>query len=532
MSVPGRLVPGASLGALPDPILRTLTQFERAFGAVLRLTVAAREPGAADEVLYATPGSEQTPGESTCRSTFVPHGGPELEVQVLSAENAPPAAVSAALTPQLEIVFGSTREIQFFTSELSERFEEINLLYSISETLGSTLDLVSGARKILGEVRDVLGAKRGSLWVYRPEDDALHVVAEVGDDGRAGPLASQDPDAITSMVFREGRAIIASRRPTSAEREAGGGGDSFLSVPIRYTPGSGESRTVGVINLIGRQDGSRFSAANQKLLAAIASQVGAAIENNRLVRESLSKERMAREMELAHDLQMKLLPDASKFEGAEAAARVQPTAQVGGDFYQLFHLPGDRVGVMLGDVSLHGFPSALIMTLTLSAAGIYAREADSPAEVLRKLDDALADELATTEMYLTVFYGVIDPAAGVLVYANAGHPHAFVIHAGGQAERLEATDPPVGFAGPDAYHEDSIAWNGSDDLLLLFTDGLPDSLRQRDGRAAEGLVVDTAVRHRFRSPAEIVEALFELSTQREATAAPVGDDRTAMVVRR
>ena len=527
MSVPGRLV----LGALPDPILRTLTQFERAFGAVLRLTVAAGEPGAADEVLYATPGSELTPGEAACRSTVLPYGGPELELQVLSAEIASSAAVSAALTPQLEMAFGSTREIQFFTSELSERFEEINLLYSISETLGSTLDLVSGAQKILGEVRDVLGAKRGSLWVYRAEDDALHLVVEVGDDGRVGPISSQDPDTITSMVFREGRAIIASRGPTASEREAGNAGDSFLSVPIRYSPGSGESRTVGVVNLIGRQDGSRFSAANQKLLAAIASQVGAAIENNRLVRESLSKERMAREMELAHDLQMKLLPVAAKFEAAEAAARVQPTEQVGGDFYQLYHLPGDRVGIMFGDVSLHGFPSALIMTLTISAAGIYAREADSPAEVLRKLDDALADELASTEMYLTLFYGVIDPAVGALVYANAGHPHAFLVHSDGSTERLEATDPPVGFAGPDAYHEESIPWQASEDLLLLFTDGLPDSLRRRDGRAAEKLVVETAVRNRFRPVAEIVEALFELTAQPGA-GAPVGDDRTALVLRR
>ena len=527
MNVPGRLV----LGALPDPILRTLTQFERAFGAVLRLTVAAREPGAADEVLYATPGSEQTPGDAASRTTFTPHGGPELELQVLSAEGAEPSAVSQALTPQLEMAFGSAREIQFFTSELSERFEEINLLYSISETLGSTLDLVSGARKILGEVRDVLGAKRGSLWVYRPEDDALHIVAEVGDDGRVGPIASKDPDTITSMVLREGRAIIASRRPTASEREAGNSGDSFLSVPIRYSPGSGESRTVGVVNLIGRQDGSRFSAANQKLLAAIASQVGAAIENNRLVRESLSKERMAREMELAHDLQMKLLPDASKFTAAEAAARVKPTAQVGGDFYQLFHLPGDRIGIMLGDVSLHGFPSALIMTLTMSAAGIYAREADSPAQVLRQLDDALADELATTEMYLTVFYGVVDPAAGTLVFANAGHPHAFVLHGDGSSERLEATDPPMGFAGADAYHEEAIPWQGGEDLLLVFTDGLPDSLRQRDGRAAERLVLETAARHRFRPVAEIVDALFELSTEQDS-GAPLGDDRTALVLRR
>jgi phosphoserine phosphatase RsbU/P len=525
VSSPGRLV----LGALPDPVLRTLAHFEQAFGAVVRLIVRATEPGAADEVLYATRGFDPAPAGQVTRGTFQPPGGPELEVQVARSEAASPEAVSAALTPSLELAFEAAREIQFFTSELSERFEEINLLYSISETLGSTLDMDSGARKILGEVRDVMGAKRGSLWVYSNAADALHLAAQVGEDGRVAPLSPDDPDAITSMVFREGRAIIASRRPTPAEREAGGVGDSFLSVPIRYSPGSGESRTVGVVNLIGRQDGGRFSAANQKLLAAIASQVGAAIENNRLVRESLSKERMAREMELSHDLQMKLLPVAEKFQAAEAAARVQPTEQVGGDFYQLFALPGERVGVMLGDVSLHGFPSALIMTLTLSAAGIYARESESPADVLRQLDDALGEELASTEMYLTTFYGVIDPRAGALLYSNAGHPHAFAVRADGSYERLMATDPPLGFAGPDAYHERSVPWHRSDDLLLLFTDGLPDSLPRETGASGEALVLETVVRNRSCPAREIVDALFELSAEGEGP--PVGDDRTALVLR-
>ena len=508
-----------------------LAHFEDAFGAAVRVIVPPSEPGAADEVLYASEGFDRIEPGGTSRSQIVQHLGSELELQVLHAENARAEAVSAALTPALASAFEAAREIQFFTYELSERFEEINLLYSISETLGSTLDMDSGARAILGEVRDVMGAKRGSLWVHRPDEDSLHVAAEVGDDRRVGPLQSPaDPDAITSMVFREGRAIIASRQPTTAEREGGATEDSFLSVPIRYSPASGESRTVGVINLIGRQDGSRFSAANQKLLAAIASQIGAAIENNRLVQESLSKERMAKEMELAQDLQMKLLPVAERFQAAEAAGRVEPTEQVGGDFYQLFDLPGDRVGVMLGDVSLHGFPSALIMTLTMSAAGIYAREAESPAGVLRKLDDALSEELESTEMFLTVFYGLVDPAAGVLVYSNAGHPHAFALHADGTHERLRATDPPVGFAGPTSYGEESIAWNSEDDLLLLFTDGLPDTLATSGRLSGEELIVETAVRNRFRTPSEIIGALFELSSDGDVSTA-LADDRTALVVR-
>lgn len=525
MNSPDRLV----LGALPESVLETLEHFEKAFGAVLRLIVPASDPGAADEVVYQSDGYDHARELDPATSPIVQHLGAPLQLQVLSAELAAPSAISAALTPALAHGFEATREIQFFTYELSERFEEINLLYSISETLGSTLDLDSGASTILAEVRDVMGAKRGSLWVHETHDDALHITAEVGDDGRVGPLSPDDPDTITSMVFREGRPIIASRQPSAAERRSGAVPDSFLSVPIRYSPGGGGSRTVGVINLIGRQDGGRFSSANQKLLAAIASQIGAAIENNRLVQESLSKERMAKEMELAHDLQMKLLPAVERFEAAEAAGRVQPTEQVGGDFYQLFELPGGRVGVMLGDVSLHGFPSALIMMLTMSAAGIYARDAESPAAVLRKLDDALADELETTEMFLTLFYGVIDPAAGVLVYSNAGHPHAFALRADGSSERLTATDPPVGFAGPDSYSEESVAWTSGEDLLFLFTDGLSDTLATKGLKNGETQVLETAVRSRFKSPPEIIDELFELSS--DSPIPTPGDDRTALVVR-
>jgi sigma-B regulation protein RsbU (phosphoserine phosphatase) len=385
------------------------------------------------------------------------------------------------------------------------------------------------ARVILREVCDVMGAKRGSLWLYEAEDEALHLTAAVGGDGMSGPIPADDPDAVTSMVFREQRAVIASRTPSREERERGLKGDSFLSVPIRYTPPSGESRTLGVMNLIGRRDDDRYSAADQKLLAAIASQVGSALENKRLHEESLSRERMGREMELAHDLQQKLLPVAERFVGAEAAARVSPAEQVGGDFYQLFKLPGGRVGVMLGDVSLHGFPSALIMTLALSAAGIYAREHDSPAKVLKGLDNALRDELETTEMFLTVFYGVLDPGRRRLTFSNAGHPHAFVLHEDGGLDRLLATDPPVGFAGPDAYGEREIDWLPGDDLLLLFTDGLSDTLASAGRNDGEEKVLDTVIHLRHSPVHLIVDELFDLTNAAEP---PIkGDDRTALVVR-
>jgi sigma-B regulation protein RsbU (phosphoserine phosphatase) len=527
VSPPDRLVSET----LPDPVLKALGDFEEYLDLVLRLVVPPEGPGAAVEILYATKRGSDAAAAPVASTVVVAREGPNLELQILSAGRVPGTGpvLAPALARTLERAFAAAREMRFFTVELTERYEEIHLLYSISETLGSVLRMDEAARVILGEVCDVMGAKRGSLWLHDQAENLLRLAAAVGGDGRDVPLPVDHPDAITALVFREQRPVIASRAPSRAEREQGILGDSFLSVPISYTPPSGESRTLGAMNLIGRRGDEKYSAADQRLLSAIASQVGSALENKRLHEDSLSRERMGREMELAHDLQQKLLPDAGKFEGAEAAARVVPAVQVGGDFYQLYRLSDARVGVMLGDVSLHGFPSALIMTLTISAAGILALEHDSPARFLRALDDALRDELETTEMFLTVFYGVLDPQLRMLTFSNAGHPHAFVVREGGAFERLLATDPPVGFAGPDAYREETIEWEPGSDLLLLFTDGLSDTLASATRRDGEERVLDTVVTNRHGPVARIVDELFALTSGAEPPI--LGDDRTALVVR-
>ncbi len=455
--------------------------------------------------------------------------GPEsyLEVECANAEE---GARGAAL---LATVLGETlrhqRETRFFGREIAERYEEITLLYTISEILGSVISMEEAARGILGEIVDTMGVKRAALWIHDPEADTLELIAGVGGDGRIGPIPLDDTSSITAAVFR-------ARRPMILEpddifpREATDFGvinrESILSVPVNYTPPQGQARTIGVINLIGRLNDERFSAGDHKLVTAIASQVGAAIENNRLVAESLRRERVDREMELAHDLQLKLLPSTENFrDRADVAARCVPADSVGGDFYQLFRLPGGRFGVVIGDVSSHGFGAALIMALTMSAVSMSASEGDSPSEVLRRAHLALIGELESTEMYLTLFYGVIDPAAGWLRYANAGHPHAFLIPPTGEPRRLGVTNPPFGLVDVSNYDERTVDWVPENDLLLLFTDGLSEAIGQSDG---ERTVIDHVALRRDRPLPEIMGTLFEIA--RGAGRIP-SDDRTAVLVR-
>ena len=513
---------------LPVPVAQTLDEFRDELGLDVHLW-SVDDSGARARRLYPPDVSGDSPDHAVSAGSAVrsvsPRDGPSLELEIRPSGELPLESLASVLQGNLERTLDISQEIHFFTYELKERYEEINLLYSISETLGSVLKLDDAADAILREVCDVLGATRGSLWVNDPKQSVLHLIAAVGPDASTETSADRHPDAVTSQVFEEGRSRIGTRLP---DGRGNGGATTDISVPISYTPPSGESRTVGVINLFGRGRGDPFAVGDEKLLSAIASQIGAALENNRLIQESLAQERMSHEMELAHHLQMKLLKSPEAFDRADVAARVASAEQVGGDFFHVFKLPAGKIGVMIGDVSTHGFPAALIMALSMSAASIYALESPDPSVVLRKMDDALADELETTEMFLSLCYVVIDPTAGELTYSNAGHPHAFVFHEGGEAERLVATDPPVGFAGPDSYQQGRATWSEGD-LLLLFTDGLSDTLATEEPGSGEAAVLEGVTRWRGEPAAQIVDALFELADA--ATPYVPADDRTALVLK-
>ena len=514
---------------LPLPLLEALDEFRTQLGLEFHLWSLGEDGKRTAHVYPAlengAPDGHREPLPDSLFRCLSPKGGPAFQLELCSPGSLVLEGFVSFVQSAVERVLELMQEVDFFTRELSERYEEINLLYSISETLGSILILEEATDDILSEVCEVLGAESGALGVYDRGQELRRLTASVGP-GSSDPLVDQTPDLVTSQVFQEGRSRIGGRG--DGGESPSGGATTDISVPISYSRRSGESRIVGVIDLFGRVTGEPFTTSDKKLLSAIASQVGAALENNRLIQESLAQERMSHEMELAHNLQMKLLPSPEAFDRANVAARVVSAEQVGGDFFHLFKLPSGKIGVMIGDVSTHGFPAALIMALCLSAASIYAQESPDPAEVLRKLDDALSGELETTEMFVSLCYVVIDPTAGELRYSNAGHPHAWVFRSNGDSGRLAATDPPMGFAGPDSYGEGRMSWDGGD-LLVLFTDGLSDTLATPEPGSGEAAVLEVVKKERKADPEHIVEVLFDLAEA--ATPYVPADDRTAVVLR-
>jgi len=439
------------------------------------------------------------------------------------------------LEPILPSLLHRERDSLRLAKALAARLEEIELMYTISETLGRTIRLEDAAQKIVEVVSQGVAARRASILVHDQDAGLLRAVAWVGKDvARFDPVPVDDSCSIAAQVFREKKTVTFDPRDSQASSPGCPDGrdyvgTAFLSVPIVYAAPDGSQRPVGVINLTDRTGTDSFSGGERRLVQAIASQIAVAIENARLVERDLDQQRLRYELQLAHDLQLKLLPSPSVLGPAvDAAAHCQPAQSVSGDFYNFLRLQQGQVGVMLGDVSSHGFSSALIMALVLSAAGIHAAEAATPDDALRALLGSIRNELAETEMHLALFYGVVDARGNTLRYANAGHPHAFRVASDGRRERLGATSPPLGLADGDAISASQVSWERGEDLLVLFSDGIADAASEAGTMFGEAGVLDVVEAHRNSPAAEIVHAVVEAVTQ---FAGPASDDRTVLVLR-
>ncbi|MBN1564591.1 MAG: PP2C family protein-serine/threonine phosphatase, partial [Anaerolineae bacterium] len=201
------------------------------------------------------------------------------------------------------------------------------------------------------------------------------------------------------------------------------------------------------------------------------------------------KERLERELELARDVQQSVLPHTfPQLHGYHFAARYQSARMVGGDFYDVIVLDGgepvhgepmggasncNRLGIVIADVSDKGIPAALYMALTRSLLLAEARRSPSPREVLINVNRLLL-ELGQPNMFVTIFYGVLDRATRRLTYARGGHDRPLVIRAGISTE-LGGRGTMLGLLGPELFQlsEEAITLQAGD-RLILYTDGLMD----------------------------------------------------------
>ncbi len=361
-----------------------------------------------------------------------------------------------------------------------QRVEELTALNALSSDIIHSSPGVDSTAQLIGRhvPRLVPGADLELCLFDEEQPDQRMVVADLRE-GQARP-ARQVPMTPMWLWLREEHLSLHLPDVTAAslpfgwtDHETSELPGSLLLVPLLAAgPEDSEAeRCIGGLLLSHPRPG----ALGPELLpstTALANQLAAALENARLQREALAHERLEREMALARDIQASFLPeDVPHIKGWDFAASLEPARQVSGDFYDFIPLEEGRIGLLIADVADKGMPAALYMALARTLIRAHAPDyPEDPAACLIAANDQILSD-TRSDLFVTVFYGILDPETGEMVYCSAGHNPP--LHWDAKCWRgalLRAGGMALGVL-PGVELENQGVRLEPGDLVVLYTDG-------------------------------------------------------------
>jgi serine phosphatase RsbU (regulator of sigma subunit) len=287
----------------------------------------------------------------------------------------------------------------------------------------------------------------------------------------------------------------------------------------------------GVLMIEEAAGGLRFRARRLEIITGIAQQAALAIQNDLLQKAMVVRERLETEAQLARQIQKTFLPEElPQFTHWELAARWKTARQVGGDFYDVFNLPNNRLGLFIADVADKGMPAALFMALTRTLVRAAVLELDTPAEVIQRVNELLVPD-TKQGMFVTAVYAVLDLDSGELTYVNAGHNPPLWFKKDGSTERLTRTAIALGvLLGNEAVKQRTIQIETGDNLLL-YTDGLTESFNAAGEFYGEERLVQALLAGECASAHDLMDVV-ENSLLDFVQDMPPADDLTMLGLRR
>lgn len=242
-----------------------------------------------------------------------------------------------------------------------------------------------------------------------------------------------------------------------------------------------QGELIGLLNLGPRLSEQDYSADDRTLLSNLATQAGPAVRVAQLVRQqqiaAQARERLEQELRVARLIQQTLLPkELPNLPGWELARHYQPAQAVGGDFYDFMHLADGRFGLVVGDVTDHGVPAALVMATTRAILRGAAQQLNSPGPILERANELLVPDIPRN-MFVTCLYAILEPATGRLRYANAGHDLPYR-RQGDAVSELRATGMPLGLL-PGMSYEENETMLLPGEMVLFHSDGLVEAHNTR-----------------------------------------------------
>jgi phosphoserine phosphatase RsbU/P len=298
---------------------------------------------------------------------------------------------------------------------------------------------------------------------------------------------------------------------------------SELVVPLIY-----KDKVIGVLDLEHTRRGF-FTDDHRRTTTTLAAQIAIAIENARLYEQVARQERrLERDLALARELQMRLLPHARpKLGHLDVAAKFVPARAIGGDLYDFIPYSMSRLGIVIGDVSGKGAPAAIYAALVSGILRSHAPIEPMPAEMLSAVNLSLAERRIEAQ-FVSLIYAVWDDENRTLTVANSGLPRPIYVH-GGKNEVIEATGLPLGLFDEADYDEFKFRMKPGD-MFVFFSDGMLDA-RSRSGEMFGRPRVEEIVASCAAKSADcVVDSLFKAVAEHSA-GVETFDDQTVVAIK-
>ncbi len=444
-------------------------------------------------------------------------------------------AVAGILRERLYLEY----EIANIADELGEKYEEINLLYQLSESLGAVFDPRKVCEIALREAVQALRVRRASVMVYDKKIQKLRIYAAIGIPESVVEEVEVAPgEGISGYVFETGEpllvedvgscAVVVDKLPASRNYET----TSFVSVPVLCSPMRVKDERLGVMNLADKLDAKPFTSGDLKLLTAIASVTAIALYNSFLVQEVRETERLRKELEIANTIQTSLLPKRlPKIPGVDLAAVYRIAKKVGGDYYDFYTDETQLLSLVVADVSGHNIGAALMMVEARSVIRSEMSRWRDPAEILNGTNKVIFEDLEGGQLFVSAFCARLDPGSWLMEFANAGHCQpVWVDGKTGEIRRLDADGMLLGI-WPEVMFEKKTIELGEGDVIFIFTDGASEARSPSGEQFGEERLAEIVAENRHLSAKEILDVVQDHLTAFTQTD-KFSDDVTMMVLRR
>jgi serine phosphatase RsbU (regulator of sigma subunit) len=402
------------------------------------------------------------------------------------------------------------------SSLLGNRQARHDLLPATINSMYASQDLPQAVHFLRRGLLAAFGVGETQIWYSPPQENHLTLIGpgelSQEDDSWTHPRIPVSADRLEARAYRQQVALRGQEGDLQVVR----------AIPLRI-PGS---KPIGVATIYDELISDMLAEQRERdmQLAGFLNQAARALQTVSLRRQELA---------LAGRVQANLLPVAPpKIPGWQIAATWRPARETSGDFYDFVSLPFGRLGIVIADVVDKGMGAALLMTLSRTLIRTYAPDfPDQPEALMSAVNQRIIADIHSG-LFLTLFYGVLDPDTGALLYCNAGHPAPLIFLPGEdqQVTALPRTGMPLGIAEDNEW-QPAYAEIPPGALTLFYTDGISEA-QNRGGELFGEAQIRSFIHSARERPAREVQDGLISRVYAFAGSEPQVDDITLVVLSR